>query len=429
LTANADSTEWTLKLRPNVKFTDGTPYNAAAVVFNLKRHVTKKSISAGRVGLITTYDTPDDLTVVMKLSQSWSGFPYLLADLPGMIGSPTAIQGMGDAAFNLKPVGAGAFKVTQYAPADKLVLERNADYWGGAPYLDGITFTRVGDGAASLDALKTGTVKEIMMREFPALADARKAGLPGFVNMRPSGINLAINVGIGGKKLPTGDVRVRKAIGMAIDPKAINDRAYQGTGFPSTQLFPESSRWYDGVAGIPYNTAEAKKLLDVVKQETGWDGSLYFVSNNTPVAMQTAITIQTQLELVGFKINLDNAFGAGPQTTKLLVANDFDISTWGCNIDDAGLWVWLNQCLSSKSPQAFGFSDPTTDTLLDQLRAAPDYAAQKKVATSIANRFNETVPFVPISQVAESRVWAKNVYGLVSTMSTVSLYDKAFISG
>ena len=347
-------------------------YNAAAVVFNLKRHVTKKSISAGRVGLITSYDTPDDLTVVMKLSQPWAGFPYLLADLPGMIGSPTAIQQLGDAAFNTKPVGAGAFKVVSYAPGDKLVLDRNADYWGGAPYLDGITFTRVGDGNASLDALKTGTVKEIMMREFPALADARKAGLPGFVNMRPAGISLAINVGIGGKKLPTGDVRVRKAIALAMDPNAVNERAYAGTGFPGTQVFQPSSRWYDGVAGIAYNAAEAKKLLDAVKQETGWDGSLHFVSNNTPVAMQTALTLQTQLELVGFKINLDNGFGAGPQTTKMLVANDFDIATWGCNIDDAGLWVWLNQCISSKSSQAFGFSDATMDTLLDQLRSAPE---------------------------------------------------------
>src|SRR5690606_34239516 len=75
LEPNDDYTEWTLRLRPGVTFTDGTPLDAAAVQFNLERHKARRSISAGRVALITQFSTPDELTLVMRLDQPWSGFP------------------------------------------------------------------------------------------------------------------------------------------------------------------------------------------------------------------------------------------------------------------------------------------------------------------------------------------------------------------
>ena len=78
LTANADFTKWTLKLRSGVKFTDGTPYDAAAVVTNLKRHVEKRSRTANLVTPITNYETPDATTVIFTLSFGWNGFPFAL---------------------------------------------------------------------------------------------------------------------------------------------------------------------------------------------------------------------------------------------------------------------------------------------------------------------------------------------------------------
>ena len=93
---NADNTQWTLKLRPNVKFSDGSALDSAAVVSSMKRHIDKKSRSLSLVQPIKEYQTPDPLTVVFVLDSSWSGFPFALASAPGMIVNPAAVQKLGD---------------------------------------------------------------------------------------------------------------------------------------------------------------------------------------------------------------------------------------------------------------------------------------------------------------------------------------------
>ena len=85
LTPNADGSEFTLKLRPNVKFSDGTDYDADAVVFGIKRHTQYGSALAGLVSAIKEYTVVDKLTVKFTLTTPWPSFPYLLAHSPGMI--------------------------------------------------------------------------------------------------------------------------------------------------------------------------------------------------------------------------------------------------------------------------------------------------------------------------------------------------------
>ncbi|HEX7094487.1 MAG TPA: ABC transporter substrate-binding protein, partial [Acidimicrobiales bacterium] len=115
LEPNDDFTEWTLKLRPGVTFTDGTPYNAEAVVFGMKRHTQHGSTLASQVAIIDEYTVVDDLTVTFKLKGPWPGFPYVLSNTPGMIPSMAAIQAAcpdpatpaRECTFNRSPVGAG----------------------------------------------------------------------------------------------------------------------------------------------------------------------------------------------------------------------------------------------------------------------------------------------------------------------------------
>src|SRR5687768_17555590 len=88
MTSNADGSEFTLKLRPNVKFSDGTDYDADAVVFGLKRHVQYGSAFAGQVASVKEYTVVDKLTVKFTLTAPWPNFPYVLSNAPGMIPSP-----------------------------------------------------------------------------------------------------------------------------------------------------------------------------------------------------------------------------------------------------------------------------------------------------------------------------------------------------
>src|SRR5687767_8664256 len=88
ISSNADGSEFTLKLRPNVKFSDGSDYDADAVVFGLKRHVQYGSAFAGQVASIKEYTVVDKLTVKFTLTSPWPNFPYVLSNAPGMIPSP-----------------------------------------------------------------------------------------------------------------------------------------------------------------------------------------------------------------------------------------------------------------------------------------------------------------------------------------------------
>src|SRR4029079_19351780 len=123
---------WTFKLRPDVKFHDGTPFNAAAVKWNLDRQKDPKNNCrcAFYVANIVSVEAPDDLTVVYKLKDPAVNFPVLLTrpDQNQTVHSPAAIQAKGDD-YNRNPVGTGPFVVKSWTAGDGMGVERNPSYW------------------------------------------------------------------------------------------------------------------------------------------------------------------------------------------------------------------------------------------------------------------------------------------------------------
>ena len=170
---NGDGSEFTLKLRSGVKFSDGSDYDADAVMFGLKRHVQYGSAFAGQVSSVKEYTVVDKLTLKLTLTAPWPNFPYVLSNAPGMIPSPTAIKlacpdltkAARDCAFSSKPVGAGAFVVDSYKPKEALIVKRSPTYWGGAAYLDSVKFVFIAGAQGTYDALKTGTLQVGFLRE------------------------------------------------------------------------------------------------------------------------------------------------------------------------------------------------------------------------------------------------------------------------
>src|SRR5699024_9000642 len=116
--------------------------DAEAVAYNLERHAQGRFASL--VGLIDSFDTPDDHTVVMNTVAPWAGVPFMLTTMPGLIGSKEAIEADPDG-FDTAPVGAGPFMLKSWNPGEELILERNPDYWGGDVPLDGLRFVMLPD--------------------------------------------------------------------------------------------------------------------------------------------------------------------------------------------------------------------------------------------------------------------------------------------
>src|SRR5699024_2029922 len=116
-------------------------------------------------------------TVVFRLQRPWPGFPYTLANAPGFIVAPSAVDG-----GEFTPIGAGPYSVTRHAPDEELVLTARKDYWGGTPYLDTLRFVPIDGGQAKLEALTSGGLDAAFLRNPEVIVEAREQGYPGFMN-------------------------------------------------------------------------------------------------------------------------------------------------------------------------------------------------------------------------------------------------------
>ncbi len=429
LTPNSDFTVWTLKLRDGVTFTDGTSLDAAAVQFSLQRHIDLKSRHAGLVASIASYASPDPLTLEMTLKSSWSGFPYVLAYMPGMIVSPTAVQAKGDEEFNKSPVGAGPFMLERYAPGEEIVVKANPGYWGGAPYLDSIRFAPIVGAQPMLDGLNAGDIQAAFLREAPVVKAARDAGYEGLLMVQNAGGVLLLNQGRNDQKTIAQDLRVRQAISYALDRDLIDERGDNGTGYPTASLFGKQSIWHTTDATINYDPEKAKALVEEVKQETGWDGSIRFNCTNSPSRVNFAVAVQALLDAVGFKTQLDTSSTVGELTRLVSIDGNFDIACYGLNVGDEAPYIALNQHLSSQSVQnASAFKSADFDALLNELRGAKDDAASKEILGRLQGVWDAEMPAVIYAAIPEFLVWGKNVHGVKPTVKTMGMFDKAFIA-
>lgn len=426
---NKDSSAFTLKLRPDVEFSDGTPLDAEAVVASIERHTDNQSRFATVVANIKSYKTPDDSTVVFELTDPWPGFPYVLSTSPGMVTSPTAVDKLGDDKFGSAPVGAGPFTVKRYAPGEELVLAANADYWNGKPHLDGVRFVPLQGAETQVDAMKSGEIQGAFLREPAPIADAREEGFPGYRNNQGLGNILLINNGVNGNDRPTSDVRVRQAIAHALDPEVLNQRADQGKGMPSFSIVSESSQLFDQPSTISYDPDKAKQLLEEVKAETGWDGSLDVACSTIPSRATWALAVGGLLDAVGFKTNVIQAGSTADLIERVTVNADYDLACWGFSLDDAVPFEALALNLLSDSPvNPAGYKNDEMDVLIDELKAAPDVAAETEVMNKIQALFDETVPVIPTAATPEFVAWNESVHGIKPSVKTIVLFDEAFIA-
>ena len=163
---------WTFKLRPDVKFHDGTPFNAAAVKWNFDRQKDPKNNCrcAFYIANILSVEAKDDLTVVYTLKDPAVNFPALLTrpDQNSTIHSPTAIQAKGDD-YNRNPVGTGPFVLKSWTAGDRMVVERNPNYWNkGMPHLDRVVLRPLPDSQSRFASLKSGETDLVWADEFEA---------------------------------------------------------------------------------------------------------------------------------------------------------------------------------------------------------------------------------------------------------------------
>ena len=459
LTNNAEFTEWTFKIRPNVKFTDGTAYDAAAVVFGMNRHRSgtpgapacetiwacprNSQNTNSFMALVKNIEAVDNLTVKVTLTEPWNAFPWALASEAGMIPSPTALKKC-DATknpntcdFNLKPVGAGPFMVDSFKPKDSINLVRNPSYWGGPVYLDGIKLVDLGDtgGLKSFDALKTGTINAGFFSIPEAIAELKAAKYELYSWPTQAGRDLILNTGVSvtcaaGKPEPTctgkpdgptptnpvtKDVRIRQAVGAAIDPQVVNQRAVSGTAQASNQLFQKDFRWYPNVPGPKVDIEAGKKLVAEAKA-AGWDGKIRLLAATSPEGQAIGLTVQTALQAIGMTVQSENVDTA-TNTQRIFIDKNFDIGTHAMAVtsDDGGPLNLLQNLQSASGANRTGYNNPAVDKAIKDLRSVKTDEEKTAAYKVIAEAIARDVPLLPLWNGEYSVSWSSKVHGFTKS--------------
>lgn len=414
--ANDDFTEYTVRLRSEAVFSDGTPVNAEAVKASMDRYSSAKTAPEGALwrGHVASIEATDEWTVLISLKDSFPGFPNLLAGGPGMIVAPAAIAG-GD----FTPIGAGPFVVAAVHPGESVEMDRNPKYWQGEPPLESVRFVYYNDDNVALDALEAGSVDVAFLRYPNFVETVLEAGYPAYMNMVSASGAVMINASDG---RPGNDVRVRRAMALAIDPRLVHERAFEGRGPMSMDLFPEYSRWHSQDATAPGQDVEAaKKLVEDAKDE-GFDGHIEYLTSGSPALRQHAMSLKAQWEAVGFQVDVTVA-RTSVDLYQRGMSGDYDASSWAINLRESDPYSKLSAVAHSDGAQTYGMhTSPEMDALIDDFKAAPSFEDQQKVMTQIQQRYYEEVPFISVSPYAETVTWQKNVHGVSGAGNSMVLF-------
>ncbi|MEX2626313.1 MAG: ABC transporter substrate-binding protein [Ilumatobacteraceae bacterium] len=420
-----DFTVWTVTLRDGVSFGNGDPLNADAVVASFERFQENAtgaySALATRVAEVTAVD---DLTVEFELAEPWSGFPFTLANTPGMIVN-TAVADEAGEAFGTDPAGAGVgpYEVTRYASGEEVVLTAKDDYWGGPVCIEEISFVPLPSDSGRYEAFQTGEFDATWLRDPFVIGEAENDGVSGLVTFQNAQNVLLFNqtddAGI------TTDPRFRRAVSMIIDPVAIAERTLEGRGNPTSALIGENSFYYQGLEGPQVDTDAAAELLDELRDE-GWDGSVHLTCAVS--SEDTALAIVAQLEAAGVEVDLELLPDFGVLFATVGLEKNFDVACWGLNIIDDGIWATLNNSLSSTSPSNYsGYGDDEMDAALDDLRVAETEEEVLALLETIQERWIETVPAIILNAGPNVTILSDEIQGVQQTGNSLVLFGDAYL--
>jgi peptide/nickel transport system substrate-binding protein len=377
-----DFKTWTYKLRPGVKFHDGTPFNAQAVKENFDRQKdpANKCRCAFYISYIHDVQAPDELTVVYNLNDPSVNAPAL-ASIPsanGVIQSPTAWKTKGDD-YNRNPVGTGPYLLKSWTAGDRMVLEKNPDYWNkGHPYLDRIILKPLPDAQSRFASLQSGEADIVWDDEYDAdnIQRAQKDSKLTVHTYTGSGAAVyAFNT----KVEPLDDVRVRQALVMAIDRKKMSQAITNGLARPATNPYGEGS-WVkckdDGA--LPEDAEKAKAML----KEYGKPVDFKMLVTATPRGRAVGQVMQQFWKRVGANMEIEQVDQATIPPRAFM--RQFQLTPWRIiDLADPDPQMYAN--FHTGSPVALAnYSDPELDRLLEHARttAAVDKRVEDYCAVS-----------------------------------------------
>jgi len=395
-----DGLTYTFHLHEGVMFHDGTAMDAEDVKFSLDRARAEDSANAQKALFagISDVTVVDPLTVKVTLSEPNGSFLFNMAWGDAVIVAPESIE-----TIKQTPVGTGAFKFSEWVQGDKIVLEKNPDYWGTPAKLDEATFKFISDPTAAFAAVMAEDVDAFM--GFPAPenlpqfeADPRFQVLVGSTEGETI---LAMN----NKQPPFDNVKVREAVAHAIDPQAIIDGAMFGYGTPiGTHFAPHNPDYVDLTGQSAFDPELSKKLLAEAGLPDGFETTLHLPPPS--YARRGGEIIAAQLAQVGIKAEIVNVEWAQWLET-VFRGKNFGLSIVSHTEPmDIGIYA--------RPEYYFQYDNPEFQKLMTTLNATTDPAkrtemlqqAQKIIADDYVNGYLFQLAALSVAKAGVQGLWS-----------------------
>ena len=361
-TLSADAKVYTFKLRQGVKFHDGKALTSADVVYSYGQATREGSNVAGLSG-IDSVTAPDAQTVVITLkAPDVELLPFL----------NTAIVPQGAEKLQEKPVGTGPFRFEAYTTGQQVVLVKNESYWiDGKPVVDRVEFRIASNADAAFLELKAGNIDI-----FPYLSFERAGEIADRYETREDIKNMVQILALNNDRPPFDDVRVRKAMNLAIDRQGLLDQTNEGYGTElASGMSPAMGRFYNAeLEGMfDQNIAEAKSLLAAAGFADGFETTIT-VPSNYGYHVNSAVVLAEQLKAVGIKAAIEQVdwqtwlervyFGRDYATTVIALTSEFTPKDV------------LSRYVSDSSGNFINFSSTEYDRIFREIQPMTDEASR-----------------------------------------------------
>lgn len=448
---DADKTKWTFKLRPDVKFHDGSPFNADAVVWNVDKVLNQSApqfdasqvgVTASRMPTLVSAKKIDDLTVELVTKEPDSFLPYNITNL--FMASPTQWKKFYDAAegadakaksqaawaaFAKDASGTGPWKMSKFVPRERLELVKNTDYWdkGRVPKTDKMVLLPMPEANARTAALLAGQVDWIEAPAPDALPQLRQRGFMIRSNEQPHVWPWQFSRVEGS---PWNDIRVRKAANLCVDREGMRDGLLGGLMAPATGTVEPGHPWRGNPSfQIKYDPEAGKKLMQeagfgpskklTVKIQTSASGSGQMLPLPMNEYLQQALAecyFDVQLDVIEWNTLFTN-WRRGAKDPSANGSNAINV-TYAAMDPFFALVRFLQSGMAPPTSNNWGFiNNPKFDELVKKARSTFDPAARDAALAELHAASVDDAAFLYVAHDVGPRALSPKVSGLVQPKS------------
>jgi peptide/nickel transport system substrate-binding protein len=388
ITFNEDFTSATVKLRSDLKFSDGTPLTAADAAATWQYWLGVQGSVLGSVtGRVASVTAPDDTTVEIAFKGPFPSFREASAN-PGLGVFPAASVANPD--FYNQPVTSGPYRVVSPWASNKLELEVNENYWGPKPLVQAITLTVIEDANSAVSQLQSDQVD--FAGDLPPNFVTQIQNTPG-LTVTNTPVFGFYDIRMWNQAAPFNDPNMRQAVAYALDREAIVESIWGDGNEPQAGFWPRTMEGYDDSVPVERDLDKAREYLAQTQCADGCAVRMMYSDQEFPFSSQLALLVQDQLKDVDIDVQLEKLEAA--TLISRLRAGDYDLvpgaMSGPVNIPDQ---VLANALLGTGALKAefTGYASAEMDALIAQANGSSGEERTESLA-AIEQQYGEDRPF------------------------------------